>query len=79
MRGSLTGVRHRLERLTERVQMQDCDQLHVIHKSSMVWEDAPAPQWPEDGAATHCACGQAIEYNHVVHRCGWESREGEMR
>ncbi len=76
MRGSFTGVRRRLERLTERVQMQDCDQLHVVHKSSMVWEDAPAPQWPEDGAPTHCACGQAIEYCHIVDQIRWASEQG---
>ena len=72
MRGSLTGVRRRLEHLTERVQMQDCDQLHVVHKASIVWEDAPPPQWPEDGAATHCACGLEIEYRHIVRELHWQ-------
>lgn len=69
----LSDVRRRVERLTARVKVGVCQDEHVRVKVDSVWDDAPAPAWPPEGAPKTCACGRPIEYRHVVHQYRWQS------
>jgi hypothetical protein len=45
----------------------NCGGDHVRVKVSMVMNDDPEPKWPSAGMPEQCACGQELEYRHIIH------------
>ena len=67
MRGSsLRAIRARVDRLAISVGTAGCDGSHVRLHCSDVFNDDPEPDWPPADSPTHCACGAALTYTHVV-------------
>ena len=62
---SLSGIRARVDRLAATVN-SECDGHHVRIQVSDVIGNDPVPAWPAAGAPTHCRCGAALVYRHVI-------------
>ncbi len=67
MPSALTGIRRRLQRLEEQLRLRACSRPHVVRKNLILYPGSPARKWPEEGAPTHCSCGERIQHRcHVV-------------
>src|ERR1700730_1867400 len=67
MRGfSLQAIRARVDRLAISVGAAGCGESHERLHISDVHNDDPEPDWPPADSPTHCACGAALTYTHVV-------------
>jgi len=62
MRGSLKGVRSRVERLATQTAAAACSGHH--QRTRIIWleDDEPAPPWPEAEEGGTCVCGESLEY-----------------
>jgi hypothetical protein len=65
---TLKAIRTRVERLARAVVVSACGGNHSRLKLSHVDGEEAAPEWPQADAPTHCGCGAALDYRHVVHQ-----------
>jgi hypothetical protein len=72
VKSALHAIRARVERLAANVHLA-CDGNHSPVKISMVEGGTLAPDWPEPGMPTHCACGVELSYSHIIHEL-WPQR-----
>ncbi len=67
MRGHLSGIRRRVDRLARDATLARCGGNHTRTKTSLVHGDEPKPEWPEAASGERCACGSKLEYVHIIH------------
>jgi hypothetical protein len=66
----LLAARGRLDRLVQHVEddvRANCGKQHTRLQISRVMNDDPAPPWPAPGMPQRCACGEELQYTHVIH------------
>ncbi len=64
----LSNVRRRVEQLATQAGVGRCRGYHRIHRVVHVFNDDPAPPWPEEDARKRCVCGAEMELFTIVHQ-----------